>query len=81
MTSRFSARISVDAGENTGAVFDSVNADNEQYPENPARTKMRLNKTLEIEIESGHLPHLRASLNSALRLIQACNSTIESVKI
>jgi len=81
MTSRFDARISVDAGDNTKAIFDSISADNEYYPENPARTRMSLKEAIEIEIESEHLPHLRASLNSTLRLIQACNDTIESVKI
>ncbi len=81
MTSSFDAKISVDAGDNTRAIFDSIRADNEHYPENPTRTKMSLQGTIEIQIESGHLPHLRANLNSTLRLIQACDDTIESVKI
>lgn len=81
MTSRYSAQIAVDAGDNTKAIFDSVNTDNEFYPENPTKTRMSLGERIEIEMDSGHLPHLRASLNSTLRLIQACNDTIESVKI
>ncbi len=81
MTSRFDAKITVDAGDNTKAIFDSMSTDNEYHPEHPTRTKMSLHETMCIEIESEHLPHLRANLNSTLRLIQACNDTIESVKI
>ena len=81
MTSNFNAKIIVDAKEKTNAIFDSVNTDNEHYPENPTKTKMSLNKKIEITIDSEHLPHLRANLNSTLRLIQASYDSIESVKI
>lgn len=81
MTSNFSAKIIVDAKEKTESIFDSVNTDNDYYPENPTKTKMSLNEKIEITIESDHLPHLRANLNSSLRLIQASYDSIESVKI
>ena len=81
MTSNFNAKILVDAKEKTKSIFDSVNTDNEYYPENPTKTKMSLNEKIEIYIESDHLPHLRANLNSTLRLIQASYDSIESVKI
>jgi len=81
MTSKFSAKIIVDAKENTKAIFDSVNIDNQFYPENPTKTKLSLDKKISIFIESDHLPHLRANLNSTLRLIQASNDSIESVKL
>ena len=42
MTSRFNAKIEVDAEEKTNAVFDSVNIDNKFYPENPTKTEMLL---------------------------------------
>ena len=80
MTSSFSAKVSVDARDNTRAIFESINADNEFYPENPTRTAVKLNKTIEIDMDSDHLPHLRASLNSMLRLIRTCNDSIESVR-
>ena len=80
MTSNFDAKIIVDAKEKTRSIFDSVNTDNDYYPENPTKTKMSLNEKIEITIESDHLPHLRANLNSALRLIQASYDSIESVK-
>lgn len=81
MTSKFSAKITIDAKENTKAIFDSVSTDNDFYPENPTRTKISLGKKISIFIESDHLPHLRANLNSTLRLIQASNDSIESVKL
>ncbi|MDH3191625.1 MAG: KEOPS complex subunit Pcc1 [Nitrosopumilus sp.] len=81
MISIFSAKIYVDAKEKTAAIFDSVNIDNEYYPENPTKTKMSLNEKIEISIESEYISHLRANLNSTLRLIQASYDSIESVKI
>ena len=81
MTSNFDARIIVDAQEKTRAIFNSVNTDNKYYPENPTKTKMSLKEKIEIYIESDHIPHLRANLNSTLRLIQASYDSIESVKI
>lgn len=77
----FNAKIIIDAEEKTQAIFNSVNIDNEYYPENPTKTKMSLNKKIEILIDSDSLPHLRANLNSSLRLIQASYDSIESVKI
>jgi KEOPS complex subunit Pcc1 len=81
MTLNFKAKILVDAKDKTRAIFDSVNTDNEFYPENPVKTNIKFDKKLEITVESNHLPHLRANLNSTLRLIQASYDTIESVKI
>lgn len=79
MTLNFSAKIIVDAKEKTKAIFDSINTDNKFYPENPTNTNMKLKDKIEISIESNHIPHLRANLNSSLRLIQASYDTIESV--
>ena len=81
MTLKFNAKIIVDAKEKTKAVYDSVNTDNEFYPENPVKTKIKFDEKITITVESEHLPHLRANLNSTLRLIQASYDTIESVKI
>ncbi|MFQ5440664.1 MAG: KEOPS complex subunit Pcc1 [Nitrosopumilaceae archaeon] len=80
MTSNFNAKIIVDAKEKTKAIFDSINTDNKFYPENPTNTNMKLTDKIEILIESDHMPHIRANLNSSLRLIQASYDAIESVK-
>lgn len=79
MTSNFSSKITVDAKEKTRAIFDSINTDNEFYPENPTKTNMKLQEKIVISIESEQISHLRANLNSTLRLIQASYETIESV--
>jgi len=80
MTLNFSAKITIDAKDKTKAIYDSVNADNEFYPENPVKTQIKFNEKIIISVESEHLPHLRANLNSTLRLIQASYDSIESVK-
>ncbi len=81
MTLNFSAKITVDAKDKSKAIYDSVNIDNEFYPENPVKTKMTFNEKIEITSESQQLTHLRANLNSTLRLIQASYDSIKSVKI
>jgi KEOPS complex subunit Pcc1 len=81
MTLNFSAKIIVDAKEKTKAIFDSVNTDNEFYPDNPVKTKITFDEKITIAVETDQLTHLRANLNSTLRLIQASYDSIESVKI
>ena len=81
MTLNFSAKIIVDAKDKTKAIFDSVNTDNEFYPENPVKTKITFDEKITITAETQQLTHLRANLNSTLRLIQASYDSIESVKI
>ncbi len=80
MTLNFSAKITVDAKEKTRAIFDSVNTDNEFYPENPVRTRIIFDEQIFILVESEQITNLRANLNSTLRLIQASYDSIESVK-
>ncbi len=81
MASNFNVKIIVNADEKTKAIFDSINTDNEYYPENPTKTMMSYDENISIDIESDQIPHIRANLNSTLRLIQACHDSIESVKI
>ena len=80
MTSSFNAKIIVYAKEKTQAIFDSVNIDNDNYSENPVKTKMILNDKIEISVESENIHHLRANLNSTLRLLSASYNSIESVE-
>lgn len=80
MTSSFEARITVDARQNTAAIFDSISTDNKFYPDNPTETVISLDGHITIEIKSGHIPQLRANLNSTLRLIQGSHDSIESAK-
>lgn len=80
--STFSAVIEISAKDKTKAIFDSISIDNKFYPENPTKTTVSLKKnTLNISINTDELPHLRANLNSTLRLIQASYDSVESVKL
>jgi KEOPS complex subunit Pcc1 len=81
MTSNFSAKIQIFAGKKNKAIFKSLETDNKFYDENPTQTKMLLDKEITIIIDTQELAHLRANLNSTLRLIQTSNGAIESVKI
>ncbi len=81
MTLKFNANITIDAKEKTKSIFDSINTDNKFYPDNPTNTKISLKDVILISIEAKQLSHLRANLNSTLRLIQASFDSIESVKI
>ena len=81
MTLNFSAKIIVDAKDETKAIYDSVYVDNEYYPENPVNSEIKFNKKITIQIESEYLSHLRANLNSTLRLIQASYDSIKSVNV
>jgi KEOPS complex subunit Pcc1 len=81
MTSNFSAKIQIFAGKKNKAIFKSLETDNKFYDENPTQTKMLLDKEITILIDTQEFAHLRANLNSTLRLIQTSNGAIESVKI
>jgi KEOPS complex subunit Pcc1 len=81
MTLVYSAKIEIDAEDKTKAVFDSINIDNKFYPENPTKTQMFCNDKITILIESSQVAHMRANLNSCLRLIQTSYDSITSVDI
>ena len=81
MTSKFNAKIEVDAEDKTNAVFDSINVDNKFYPENPTKTEMFCDDKITILIEANQLAQMRANLNSCIRLIQTSYDSIKSVDI
>jgi len=81
MMSKYNAKIEISAGKITKSIFDSLQTDDKFYTENPTKTKMSLDKKISILIETQELSHLRANLNSTLRLVQTSNESIESVKI
>jgi KEOPS complex subunit Pcc1 len=81
MMSTYNAKIEIFAKEKTKSIFDSIQTDNKFYSETPTKTKISFNKKIIILIDAQELSHLRANLNSTLRLVQASNDSIESVKI
>lgn len=81
MTSNYNAKIKIAAGKRTKAIFHSIETDNKFYDENPTKTSFSFDDEITIMIEAQEISHLRANLNSTLRLVQASNDSIESVKI
>lgn len=82
MTLALSAILSIKTKEKTKAIFDSLSADNRFYPENPTKTKISMKKNyLHIQIDADELAHLRANLNSTLRLVQASSDSLESLRL
>jgi KEOPS complex subunit Pcc1 len=79
--SNYSAKIEISAGTRTKSIFHSIETDNRFYDENPTKTSFSFDKKIIIMIDSQEISHLRANLNSTLRLVQASNDSIESVKI
>ena len=79
--SNYNAKIEIFAGKRTKAIFHSIDTDNKFYDENPTKTSFSLDDKITIMIEAQEISHLRANLNSTLRLVQASNDSIESVKI
>ncbi|MDE1728024.1 MAG: CTAG/PCC1 family protein [Thaumarchaeota archaeon] len=79
--SNYNAKIEISAGKRTKSIFHSVETDNKFYDENPTKTNFLLDKKIMIMIDAQEISHLRANLNSTLRLVQASNDSIESVKI
>lgn len=78
--SRYDATITVETTDKniTSAIHDSIVTDELFYPENPVSTKITITaeKKITITAESDNIAHLRANLNSTLRLVQACHASI-----
>ena len=75
MTSRCSASVRIEAGEAARAVFEAMSPDPD--PGGSARVRLGLDgRCVTMEIEADRPQHLRAALNSHLRLAHA---GIESV--
>lgn len=79
--SNYNAKIEISAGKKTKAIFQSLEIDNKFYDENPTKTNFSFDDKITIEIVAQEISHLRANLNSTLRLVQASNDSIESVKM
>jgi len=78
MTSKYSAKITISAGDKTRAVFDSLDIDNNYYPENPTATALSMSDVITVQVESDQISHLRANLNSLLRLVWASYDSLQS---
>ncbi len=79
--SNFKAKIEISVGKRNKAIFKAIETDNKFYDENPTKSNLTMDDKITISIEAKELSHLRANLNSTLRLVQTSNDSIESVKI
>ena len=77
MTLSFEAKLTIDAGEKTKAIFDSIHTDNKFYPENPTKTEISFDKQITIFIESKQIPHLRAQIFPSVIGVFSDNSVID----
>ena len=75
MTSRCSASVRIEAGEAARAIFEAISPDAEAGGGSHVCVKLDGN-TIVLEVEASRPQHLRAALNSHLRLAHA---GIESV--
>lgn len=81
MMLNYKAKMEISAGKRTKAIFHSIETDNKFYDENPTKTNFSFDDKITIMIDAQEISHLRANLNSTLRLVQTSNDSIESVKI
>lgn len=81
MMLNYRAKIEISAEKKTKSIFNSLQTDEKFFSEKQTKTQFLLDEDLTILIEAQELSHLRANLNSTLRLVQASNDSIESVKI
>jgi len=79
---RFSAKIAIDAKNSASVIYSALKPDMVSSPEGQVSTDIRLiNDTIMIDINSNDLSHLRASLNSYLRLVKAAFSCLEATTL
>ena len=78
MTSRFSAHIIIDAGPRNDAIYGAILVDGRYY-DGPDHTHVSLDGGVQVDVSANRISHLRAGVNSVLRLAQAADDSIESV--
>lgn len=78
MTYGYSADISIDAGRYNAAICEAIQADAKYY-DGPDEVKVWLEGAVHIRVSANRLPHLRAGLNSVLRLARAAAGSLESI--
>ncbi len=78
---RFNATIEIRA-RTAGAIYSALKPDVKSSPERQVSADIRLNDDqIIIDISSNDLSHLRASLNSYLRLARAASSCLDAAAL
>ncbi len=80
MTSRFRADITIDAGPHSKAIFRSIQVDNAYYT-GPDSVRVAYDGAIRVAVSADRVSHLRAGVNSVLRLAKAGGESLQSVGI
>ena len=79
---RFNATIEIRAKGSANAIYSALKPDVKSSPERQVSTDIRLNDDeISIYISSNDLSHIRASLNSYLRLARAASSCLDATAL
>jgi len=79
---RFNATIEIRAKDSANAIYSALKPDVKSSPERQVSADIRLNDDeIYINISSNDLSHLRASLNSYLRLARAASSCLDATTV
>jgi len=79
---RFNATIAISAGSSADAIYSALKPDVKSSPRRQLSASIRLDDgTISIEVSSDDLSHLRASLNSYLRLARAASTCIDAAAL
>ena len=79
---RFNATIEIRAKDSANAIYSALKPDVKSSPERQVSADIRLNDDeIYINISSNDLSHLRASLNSYLRLARAASSCLDAAAL
>ena len=78
MTSRYKTDIVIDAGQYTKSVYESILVDNEYYDGPDSIDILYDDGSIKITVTAKRLAHMRAGINSILRLVQAAHDTLST---
>ena len=79
---RFNATIEIRAKDSANAIYSALKPDVKSSPGRQVSADIRLNDDeISIYISSNDLSHLRASLNSYLRLARAASSCLDATTV
>ncbi len=79
---KFNATIEIKAGNSADAIYSALKPDVKSSPQRQLDASIALNNdTISIDISSDDLSHLRASLNSYLRLARAASDCIDATAL
>ena len=78
MTSKYKTDIVIDAGPYTKSVYESILVDNEYYDGPDSIDISYDDDSIKITVTATRLAHMRAGINSILRLVQAAHDTLST---